>query len=110
MTGTNSAGRDRQRTKFHEAMAQIYIRAKKEAHYNATYFLGMLAELGGYETALRLIRAPQPSDGYTALYERGRLDLTVEALVLQPEWQGLFDESDIELARERLQAYGYASG
>lgn len=35
------------------------------------------------------------------------LDLTVEALVLQPEWHELFDDADLGKARERLRDYGY---
>ena len=36
---------------FDEAMMQIYLRAKKEAGYNATRFHQMLADHGGVETA-----------------------------------------------------------
>ena len=35
------------------------------------------------------------SDGFTELWQRGRLDLPVEALVMQPKWASLF--SGIEL-------------
>jgi hypothetical protein len=62
---------------------------KDEAGYPAAYFLGMLAEHGGLETARRLLAATTILDGFTALWERKRLDLTVEALVLRPEFQGL---------------------
>jgi hypothetical protein len=68
---------------FDQAMFSIYDRAKAEANYNATLFLGMLQRRGGLLTAKQLINSPKPSDGYTALYERRRLDLTVEALVVE---------------------------
>ena len=86
---------------FHEAMVDIYRRAKSEAKYNATYFIGMVGDRGGYATALDLIRRDTPSDGYTALYELGRLDLTVEALVLRPEWADVIPVADREAARRR---------
>jgi hypothetical protein len=92
---------------FHEAMVGIYRRAKSEAGYTATYFLSMVSERGGYQTAQYLIHTPNPSDGYTALYERGRLDLTVEALVLRPKWSDLFSDEDRELAGQRLTDYGF---
>jgi len=92
---------------FHEAMVDIYRRAKSEAGYTATYFLSMVSERGGYETALYLIHTDRPSDGYTALYERGRLDLTVEALVLRPDWDDLFTAEARDLARKRLTDYGF---
>jgi hypothetical protein len=94
---------------FDAAMMEIYTRAKDEAGYNATRYLQMLHELRGLETARTLINAAQPSEGYTALWERGRLDLTVEALVLRQEWRQLFEGEAglLEKARRRLQDYGY---
>ena len=67
---------------FHEAMLNIYRKAKSEARYNAQRFLQMVVDHGGSEAARMLINSTRVSDGYTALYERGRLDLTVEAIVL----------------------------
>ena len=73
-------------SQFNEAMLNIYRRAKAEAGYNATRFLSMVVEHGGLETARYLLHAGTVSEGYTALWERKRLDLTVEAMVLRPEW------------------------
>ena len=66
--------------------------------------------MGGYETARTLIHSPTVSEGYTALWERGRLDLTVEAVILQHEWRDLFSELEREIARRRLVEYGYNFG
>jgi HNH endonuclease len=84
-----------------------YRRARTEAHYNAPYFLQMLQERLGYDTAIHLIHLQQPSIGFTHLWERERLDLTVEALVLRPEWQHIFSEADLRAARHRLEQYHY---
>lgn len=93
---------------FDVAMFSIYERAKSEAGYNATIFLGMLNNRGGLSTAKYLINTPKPSDGYTHLYERGRLDLTVEAMVVEnSRWHGLFTEEELGKARRRLKQYGY---
>ena len=64
-------------------MMDIYRRALAEANYKATRFLQMLHEHRGLATAQILLHSATVSDGYTALWERDRLDLTVEALVLQ---------------------------
>lgn len=93
--------------RFHRAMARIYTRAKSEAGYNATRYLQMVSELGGLQTAKQLLHAPKVSDGFTHLWERGRLDLSVEALVLEPEWKALFTHEERGRARERLASYGY---
>lgn len=94
--------------RFDQAMRNIYQRAKDEAGYPANIFLDMLHRLRGRQTAKQLINAPKPSVGYTALWERGRLDLTVEALVIDnPEWQDLFTEEELRKARKRLSDYHY---
>jgi hypothetical protein len=89
------------------AMFDAYNCARIEARYNAPRFLEMLHERYGHGTALHLIHSPDPSIGFTHLWERKRLDLTVEALVLRPEWQILFKAADLEAARARLQQYHY---
>lgn len=92
---------------FHGRMVEVY-QAAKAVGYNATRFLGMLSEHGGFETARILLNAPTVSDGYTALWERGRLDLTVEAIVLEPRWTTLFTDPERRIAVKRLRDYGYA--
>jgi hypothetical protein len=59
------------------------------------------------ETAHFLIHTPRPSDGFTALWERGRLDLTVEAHVLQERFHELFTDEEREICRQRLVQYGW---
>lgn len=98
---------DRLLAQFNGRMHGIYRRAKTEASYNASKFLQMLDENGGLETAKILLNSEEPSDGYTALWERGRLDLTVEALVLEPVWEPLFTEEELTKAHKRLQRYGF---
>jgi hypothetical protein len=92
--------------KFHEAMLEIYRRATSEAGYTPTRFLAMVAERGGLDTARYLLHAPNVSDGYEALCKRGRLDLTVEALILQPQWGELFTDEEKRIAVGRLREYG----
>jgi hypothetical protein len=90
---------------FHKAMIRIYEDAKREAGYNATRFLQMVSEQGGLATAKQLITMGQPSDGFTALWERGRLDLTVESLALQQQYADLFTDEELAAAEDRLAAY-----
>lgn len=100
-------GEDLQK-RFDRAMLDIYRLAKLKAGYNATRYLRMLDEHGGLETAKILINAPTVSEGYTALYMRGRLDLTVEAVIFDnPEFQTLFTKDELEIIRKRLADYHY---
>ena len=95
------------RRAFDEAMRNIYTRAHREAGYNATLYLRMLSELGPLETARRLLASSTPSAGFTGLWEKGRLDLTVEALVLRTEFRQFFTDDELETARERLERLDY---
>lgn len=96
------------KAQFDQAMFDIYRRAKAEAGYNATIFLGMISDRGGLATAKYLVNSAKPSEGYAQLFERGRLDLTVEAMIVEnPRWHGLFEESELARARKRLADYGY---
>jgi hypothetical protein len=92
---------------FHRAMINIFTRAKIEADYLATRYIQMVTELGGVKAAKKLINSDKPSEGYTALWKRKRLDITVEALVQNPKWAPLFDPSEIERAKQRLKEYGH---
>ncbi len=88
-------------------MVRLYETAKRDLDYNATRFIQMVSEHGGVEAARHLLRAPNVSDGFTTLWERGRLDLSVEAHVLRPEYAELFTRAERDVAAERLRAYGF---
>jgi hypothetical protein len=93
---------------FDQAMLSIYLRAKSEAKYNATIFFQMLSDRRGLQTAKYLINSEKPSLGYTRLHELGRLDLTVEAMVVEDNrWHTLFTQDELAKARKRLADYRY---
>ena len=96
--------------KFHQAMLDVYENAKRECQYNATYFLGMVADHGGLETAHRLLATNKTSNGFTALWMCGCLNLTVEAVVLKPEFASLFSDAERRIAKSRLAEYRYKPG
>jgi hypothetical protein len=89
-------------------MVEIYHAAKRETGYNATRYLQMVSNSGGVQAAKTLLASDAPSDGYTELWKRGRLDLTVEALIADnPKWQPLFTHAEVKRAKARLAEYGY---
>jgi hypothetical protein len=93
---------------FEYSMHQIYERALNEAGYRAKTFINMLFELGALETARRLILSPKTPDGYIALWEKRRLDLTLEALIYEnPKFQPLFTSEEFAKLTKRLKDYGY---
>ncbi len=93
--------------RFTAAMLAIYHQARSIG-YTPSIFFRMLNEKGAIQTARQLINAPQPSDGYTRLWELKRLDLSVEAVVHDnAEWHVLFTENELRLCKRRLSEYGY---
>jgi hypothetical protein len=99
---------DRLEEEFDEAMFLVYQRALSEASYKATRFLQMLNDHRGLETARILLRSANVSEGYTALWERRRLDLTVEAVIHDnAKWHPLFTRDELAICVKRLTQYEY---
>lgn len=94
---------------FDARMMDNYRRALSEVGYNSTRVLQMMFEHGGFETAHTLLATSNVSEGYTAMWERGRLDLTVEALVLEDRFSQLFTDEQLSTARTRLEQYGFTA-
>jgi hypothetical protein len=92
---------------FNRAMAEIYRKAKREAGYTATRFAQMLAEDGGVKTAKTLLHSRNISEGFEALWEANRLDLTVEYQVLLGVFVDLFTEDERVIALNRLLQHGF---
>lgn len=92
---------------FEHDMREIYTTAKRECGYNAIRFLQLIGEKGGLLAAKQLINKPGGTEGFTTLWEHGRLDLSVEAHVLKPKYESLFSEEERRLCRDRLHEFGY---
>lgn len=94
------------RLDFENELRNKMFLAKKECQYNPTYFNQMLAEIGGVATAKRLIEKAlatgNPSDGFTTLLLKGRLDLTMEDSVCNPAYKDLFEQYEIDYSRKVL--------
>ena len=93
--------------RFEAIIIETCRRTLKETGHRTTRFLQMFHEIGGLRTAQELLATERVTEGYIAMWELGRLDLTIEALILKPEWHALFTDAEREVARERLKKYGY---
>lgn len=89
---------------FELAMRKIYTDSKA-AGYTPSAYQRMLDRDGAIETARKLVFARNPSEGFTKLWELKRLDLTVEALILQEPWRHLFESEMLTAARRRLDQF-----
>jgi hypothetical protein len=108
---------------LYQDLLSIYARAGAEVTYEtddgrirpywAKRFLQAVkrAEKNGelFEFVDRLLRPEQPSRGFLILKKAGRLDLTVEALVIDPSkpYEREIDFDLLSIARRRLADHGY---
>ncbi|WP_299515697.1 HNH endonuclease [uncultured Rummeliibacillus sp.] len=91
---------------FHKDMLNIYESARKIG-YNASRFKQIVANNGGLNVAKKFIKNNTPSDGFTNLWQLGRLDLTVEALVLKEAYKSLFSQEERQVVLDRLKEYKF---
>ncbi len=87
---------------FTNEMNNIYEQARERCNYNAIRFLLMIKRFGGVETAKQLLNNVNAQSGFAELCLCECIDLTMENLVLRPEYQVLFEEHEIQEARRRL--------
>lgn len=73
--------------------------------YRPGYLLDMIENSNGSAAAKSLIARPQVSEGFSRLWELGRPDLTVEALILEPRWATVFSDAERAIARRRLKGW-----
>lgn len=93
--------------KFNEDMKNIYLTAKRDIGYTAIRFMQLVSQKGGLQAAKQLIAKEGGTYGFEVLWEKKRLDLSVEALVLKPEYVTLFSDEERMLCVDRLEKFGY---
>lgn len=104
--------------RFHDDMLDIFRLAGEATRqlrsdgtyvrgYWATYFLRGVRNHGGLAYAHQLLQADGTTAGFERLTEEGRLDLTMEALVLRSKYRTLFPQHEIQVASSRLARAGY---
>jgi hypothetical protein len=92
---------------FTEFLMTKAAEAERALKYRPTQFLQMLASSGGYATAVQLLSSRRISEGFETLWSKKRLDLAVEALVLESHWRKHFDPVLLEIATKRLRGAKY---
>ena len=98
---------DTMESRFHRAMVAIYDHVLLERRYDANRYLHLLVAHGGVMTAKDFLNSAGFGPGFEGLWQRGPLEKTLEYLVLQAQFSGLFTEAEKETARNRLQECGY---
>ena len=84
------------------------IEESKKIGYNPSRFIQMLHQAGNnaYEVVQRLV-TKEVSTGLEKLWEKGRLELSMEAIIVKPEYQELFSPEIISICTKKLKKFGY---
>lgn len=78
------------------------IRESIRLGYNPIRIAQMIDVHGGKETARRLVVAGEIQEGIRTIIEMGHPELSVESILLEPEFAALFAPDVLEAARWRL--------
>ncbi len=87
---------------FHEEMLSLHRRTGTATGYWPNYFLRSVRNDGGLAVAKKLLAPEETSTGFARLVEARRVDLSVEAIVLEDRYSHLFTSAELDEARERL--------
>lgn len=91
-------------------LMEALVRSMQECRligYDPREFARMFNQHGPVGSVQLLLSTNLPSSGFFRLWSLKRLDLTVEAIALDPEHAGLFGAPELEEARRRLRALGF---
>lgn len=70
--------------------------------YDPSVWMRMVKDHGAVEAARRLIKSSELQDGLKRLLRMGRIELTVEYVIIQERWHDLFTEDERRAAEWRL--------
>ncbi len=93
---------------FHNEMVLIYKRITKELKYKSPRLIDLINKNGGYEAAIKYLVTESSVQDFAVLWENERLDLSVEALIINEKYRDIFDESIVEMCDKKLKEYSYA--
>ena len=89
--------------RFDTLMLDLYWVTGKATGYWAHRWLQKVRRVGGLQAARDWLRPTKvPAAGLERLVKERRLDLSLEAIVLQEPWRTLFTSEELNVARERL--------
>ena len=87
--------------KFHEDLINLYTSAVKSCDCQPISLSCVVAQ-GGVLAAKNYLTSNTVRSGLFPLSEYGRIDLSVESLVLRDEYSGLFESDELQEAEKRL--------
>ena len=88
-------------------MEEKFITACAEARQQAEKIGVRIRPIADLAQARRVLAGHRESDGFQILADKGRLDLSLEALAISKKYTELFNDDEANNALSRLLAAGY---
>jgi hypothetical protein len=92
--------------RFFGELLQLCDAWEREIEYVDSRWRRLVKEKGATEAVRQLLAKPRVSTAFARLEASGKLELTVEYLILRPEWAPLFTFLERDLAQARLFEHG----
>ncbi|MBE6022307.1 MAG: hypothetical protein E7231_03615 [Cellulosilyticum sp.] len=105
MTETNT---EQLKKLFHQEIIDLYKQVIKSVKYKPTRLMDFINKYGGYEAAVKYISTESNVQDFAILWEKERLDLSVEALITKEQYRPLFSEDILSFCDRKLKEYSYA--
>lgn len=105
MTETNT---EQLKKLFHQEIIDLYKQIIKSVKYKPTRLMDYINRYGGYEAAVKYISTESNVQDFAVLWEKERLDLSVEALITKEQYRVLFSEDILSFCDRKLKEYSYA--
>lgn len=88
-------------------MEEKFLAAAEIARRNAADLGVRIRPVADMKAAHRILSGSRESDGFWALADKGRLDLSLEALAVKKQFTSLFTDEEANTALDRLLNAGY---
>lgn len=90
-----------------ETASRAATRECQRIGYNPLYTIQLVARVGALKAARQILGGSPDATGFTELFLRSRLGLSVEAIAIRPEFRELFTDEMLAEARRRLVEVNY---
>lgn len=81
--------------------------AEKECGCKMTRLMDTIERFGVVNAAKEIIRKGRTSDCFSKLVEAGHIELSLEAIIVKPQYEELFDDDEVNACFELLCENGY---
>ena len=89
-------------------MEEKFLAAAAKAREQAEQLGVRIRPLADMAAAHRVLSGHRESDGFNLLAQKGRLELSLEALAVKKEFTALFTDQEVNNALDRLLFAGYS--